>query len=70
MSRLAFLSITVGLLSLVSGCCSPCGGCGARPMASYNYSPAYPTAYAPQYSTAYAVPSAGCSSCAAGVAPF
>ena len=67
MSRLALLTITFGLLSLASGCCSPCGG---RPMASYNYSPSYPTAYAPTYSTAYAVPSAGCSSCASGVAPF
>jgi len=67
MSRLTLLTITFGLLALASGCCSPCGG---RPMASYNYSQTYPTAYAPNYSTAYAVPSAGCSSCASGVAPF
>ncbi|MES2790026.1 MAG: hypothetical protein V4719_10410 [Planctomycetota bacterium] len=68
MSRLALATIALGLLSLATGCCSPCGG---RGLTSYNYSPAYPTAYAPAYSTAYAVPaSPGCSSCAAGVAPF
>ena len=68
MSRLAFATIAIGLLSLASGCCSACG-CN-RPLTSYNYNPAYPTAYAPQYSTAYSVPAAGCSSCAAGIAPF
>lgn len=68
MSRLAFAFLTIGLLSLTTGCCSPCGG---RPMTSYNYSPSYPTAYAPSYNTAYAAPAAaGCSSCSGGVLPY
>lgn len=67
MPRLAFLALAISLLSLATGCCSACGG---RPVASYNNSPAYPTAYAPAYSTAYGAPASGCGSCATGVAPF
>ena len=66
MSRFILLTFTASVLALASGCCGgPCGG--GRPLASYNYNPAYPTAYAPTYSTAYNYGGqAGCNSCAAG----
>lgn len=70
MSRFILLTFTASILTLASGCCGgPCGG--GRPLASYNYNPAYPTAYAPTYSTAsnYGV-QPGCNSCATGVNPF
>ena len=67
---IAPLALVLGLLTLGSGCCSPCGG---RPLTSYNYNPVYPTAYAPSYQQAYSTEppvQTGCSSCATGVAPF
>jgi hypothetical protein len=66
------LAIVLGLLTLGSGCCSPCGA--GRPLTSYNYNPVYPTAYNPGYTSAVsygtvAPVQTGCSSCG-GVPAF